>query len=103
MKAITKLRTRDIGLCRLEDGTVALYAETGNETYFYPMEKWSDPYLLELTQYLILKYGEATSPYLAFLKKQQIDIQESFFDEDGKLLREKVIVAVDSYILQGLD
>jgi len=104
MKALTKLRTRDIGLCRLEDGTVALYAETGDETYFYPMEKWSDPYLLELTQYLILKYaGDLYKRYLAFLKRQQINIQKSFFDKDDMLLREKVVVAVESYLLQDLD
>ena len=103
MKNATKLHTHKIGLCKLEDGTVALYAETADEVYLYPMEKVQDPYLLELTQYLVIKYEAGTNRgYLEYLKQRQIDIQEVLFDKKGILLREKVIETV-GYYLRGLD
>lgn len=104
MKSLVKLHTREIGLCELDDGTVALYVEAGDgNVYFYPMEKVQDPYLLELTQYLILKYEAITNKgYLAYLKRQEVDIQKALFDRKGLLLRERVIETV-GYYLRGLD
>ena len=103
MKNATKLHTREIGLCRLDDGTVTLYAETSDEVYFYPMEKRQDSYLLELTQYLIIKYEADTNKgYLTYLLEQGVDIQKALFDKKGQLLRERVIETV-GYYLRGLD
>ena len=104
MKNATKLHTREIGLCRLDDGTVTLYAEAGDgDVYFYPMEKRQDSYLLELTQYLIIKYEADTNKgYLRYLQEQGTDIQKTLFDKKGQLLRERVIETV-GYYLRGLD
>ena len=103
MKRLVKLHTREIGLCELDDGTVALYAETLEDVYLYPMEKVQDSYLLELKQYLIIKYEAATNKgYLTYLQEQEVDIQKALFDRKGLLLRERVIETV-GYYLRGLD
>ncbi len=98
-KQLVQIHTQRMGLCRLEDGTVALYAETKDAIYYLPMEKAQNPQVVQLKTYLWLKYGETTSEgFLACMEEVGWDPGLYFDEGDGILLREKVIDDVDAYL-----
>lgn len=98
-KQLVQIHTQRMGLCRLEDGTVALYAETEDAIYYLPMEKAQNPQVVQLKTYLWLKYGEVTSKgFLACMEEVGWDPGLYFDLGDGTILREKVMDDVEAYL-----
>lgn len=97
-KKLVHIHTQRMGLCRLEDGNVALYAETKDAIYYLPMQQVQNPQTAHLKTFLWLKYGETvTEGYLACAEEVGWD-PGLFFDEDGTLMRAKVMDDVEAYL-----
>jgi len=91
VKGINKLHTQvKFGLCKLGNGQVAMYAETPDATYVYPVQKVTEPGLPEVMDYLRMKFGAAV---MERFMSTRPDIS-LFFSEDDELLRDELVDTV---------